>query len=110
MAIMSLSSCARTPRWMIHQAHSLFQGLLQLIHRDRDRLQEAENIGEPQPNKPDVLLFGSLQCVSRSLSCKATLPVRGGARRHRAPPLPRSVNSLYRRIAKQPRYGSVTAR
>ena len=39
------------------EAHALREGGLELGRGDRDRLQEAEHVGEPHPDEPDVALF-----------------------------------------------------
>ena len=39
------------------EADALGEGALELGRRDRDRLQEAEHVGEPQPHEPDVALL-----------------------------------------------------
>ena len=39
------------------EADALGEGALELGRRDRDRLEVAEHVGEPQPHEPDVALF-----------------------------------------------------
>ena len=39
------------------EADALGEGALELGRRDRDRLQVAEHVGEPQPHEPDVALL-----------------------------------------------------
>ena len=43
------------------EAHPLGERPLELGRRDRDRLQEAENVGEPHPDEPDVSLLDGPQ-------------------------------------------------
>ena len=39
------------------EADALVEGALELGRRHRDRLQEAQHVGEPQPDEPDVALL-----------------------------------------------------
>ena len=39
------------------EADAFFEGALKLGRRDRDRLEETEHVGEPQPDESDVPLL-----------------------------------------------------
>ena len=45
------------------EGHALFEGDLELGRRDLDRLQEAEDVGEPQPDEADPALLDGAQDV-----------------------------------------------
>ena len=45
------------------EAHALGERALELLRGDRERLQEAEHVGEPQPDEPDAVVFDGAQDV-----------------------------------------------